>query len=202
MAAAASCTNFPTADNATESLKSIAYAVILSAGHLFKLLVWEPVRWLRYCLSGGSAAQTLTEFYSGKVCIITGASSGIGASLAQILSSIPGTIVVISSRSMDKLEEVATMCRMEYPTARVFPVALDLENFETVEEYTTKVLETLRRNGLPPHIDVLINNAGVSSRGAAMETSMATVQKIMVHLQSYFRGPSCVIDLMAFLSAV
>lgn len=178
----ASATNFPTADNATETLKAVFYSVVLNAAHLFKLLIWDSVHWLRHCLTGGSAAHTLIEFYSGKVCIITGASSGIGASLAQMLSSIPGTIVIISSRSMDKLEEVATMCRIEYPTARIFPVALDLENFETVEQYTTKVLETLRKNGLPPHIDVLINNAGVSSRGAAMETSMAMVQKIMVHM--------------------
>jgi len=132
-------------------------------------------------MSGGSVAQTLTEFYSGKVIIITGASSGIGASLAHMLASIPGTVVIISSRSMEKLEEVAHSCRLENPSARVFPVVLDLENFEGVDQYTANVMETLRKNGLPSHVDVLINNAGVSSRGAAMETSMSTVQKIMVY---------------------
>ena len=176
-----SSSSFPTADQIQENLKFICYVVVLNAGHLFKLLVWDSIHWLRYCMSGGSAAQTLIEFYSGKVCIITGASSGIGASLAHMLASIPGTVVIISSRSMEKLEEVAHSCRLENPSARVFPVVLDLENFEGVDQYTANVMETLRKNGLPSHIDVLINNAGVSSRGAAMETSMATVQKIMVY---------------------
>ena len=169
-----------------ESAKLIAYALAVSLGHLFKLLVLDSLALLKQCTSGQSTAQTLTEFYSGKVVIVTGASSGIGASLVQILASIPGTILVISSRTVEKLEEVASMCRLEHPTARIFAVPLDLENFEGVDAYTDKVMETLRRNGLPQQIDVLINNAGVSSRGAAMETSMATVQKIM---RVNFYGP-------------
>ena len=184
-----SSSSFPTADAIQENLKLIAYVVVLNAGHLFKLLVWDSIHWLKYYLSGGSPAQTLIEFYSGKVCIITGASSGIGASLAHMLASIPGTVVIISSRSMEKLEEVAHSCRLENPSARVFPVVLDLENFEVVDQYTANVMETLRKHGLPSHIDVLINNAGVSSRGAAMETSMATVQKIMVYLSEQMFFP-------------
>jgi len=169
-----------------EGTKTIAYALVISFAHLLKLLVVDVVTFVKQCTSGRSTAQTMTEFYSGKVVIVTGASSGIGASLVQTLASIPGTILVISSRTVEKLEEVASMCRLQHPTARIFAVPLDLENFEGVDVYTAKVLDTLRRNGLPQQIDVLINNAGVSSRGAAMETSMATLQKIM---RVNFYGP-------------
>ena len=37
-------------------------------------------------------------------------------------------------------------------------------------------------NGLPRRIDVLINNAGLSSRGMALDTDMGTLERLMVSL--------------------
>ena len=99
--------------------------------------------------------------------------------LALLLSSL-GANVIISSRNLDMLELVATRCRLLHPKAVIIPIVLDLEKYENIAEYTAQVMNSLQKNSLPQKIDVLINNAGLSSRGAAMDTSMATLEKMMV----------------------
>jgi NADP-dependent 3-hydroxy acid dehydrogenase YdfG len=114
-----------------------------------------------------------------KVCIVTGASSGIGESLAKRLATV-GAHVVISSRSVNKLEELVAFCHATAPGAKLLPVELDLEKFDKIDEYMERVLRALADGGLPSRIDVLFNNAGVSSRGLAINTDMSTLQRMMV----------------------
>jgi NADP-dependent 3-hydroxy acid dehydrogenase YdfG len=84
----------------------------------------------------------------GKVVVITGASSGIGAATAELLAA-RGNAVVLVARRADALNAVAARCG---------PNALTVVADVTVRDHVRRVVqETLQRFG---HIDVWINNAG------------------------------------------
>jgi short-subunit dehydrogenase len=119
----------------------------------------------------------------GKTVVVTGGSSGIGLEIAKLLSSF-GANIIISARNKEKLIEVAALCQIINPKTMVFPIEIDLEKYQNIDDYTTQIIDTLEKNGLSSKIDVLINSAGVSSRGLAMDTNMETLERIMVSLHT------------------
>jgi dehydrogenase/reductase SDR family member 7B len=92
--------------------------------------------------------------FEGKRVWITGASSGIGAALANAFAS-RGARLILSGRRIDALAEVA---------ARVQPDALILP-FEATD--WAALPEVAARAGA---VDVLVNNAGISQRSLAVDT--------------------------------
>lgn len=85
---------------------------------------------------------------NGKVVVITGASSGIGARLADLLSSRGASLVLVARRK-DALEGVAARCGPD-----ACPVVADMT---TRADVARVVQEALARFG---RIDVWVNNAG------------------------------------------
>ena len=108
-----------------------------------------------------------------RVVLITGASSGIGAALAEALAELhPGINLVLAARNQSLLETIADRCRQHQ--AEVFVVPTDLSQLEQVKSLAKQTLERYDR------IDVLINNAGYGQMGpvelippAAAQTQMA-----------------------------
>ena len=92
----------------------------------------------------------------GKVAIITGGNSGVGAATA-IKFAAEGAKVVITARREAPLQEVADKIRAA--GGEVLPVVSDISK---VEDAKKVVEETLKAFG---KIDVLINNAGVLDNG-------------------------------------
>jgi NAD(P)-dependent dehydrogenase (short-subunit alcohol dehydrogenase family) len=92
----------------------------------------------------------------GKVAIITGGNSGVGAATAELFAK-EGAKVVITARRVPQLEEVAEKIRAN--GGEVLPVPCDVSNVEAVEAMVAKVVETYGQ------IDVLVNNAGVLEAG-------------------------------------
>ena len=86
-----------------------------------------------------------------RVALITGASSGIGAGLAEMLAS-EGARLAIAARRGDELERVAVRVRERGGTA--VPVVTDLTDDGALAELVSRT-----RAELGP-IDVLVNNAG------------------------------------------
>jgi NADP-dependent 3-hydroxy acid dehydrogenase YdfG len=84
-----------------------------------------------------------------RVVVITGASSGIGAALANLLAS-SGHLVALVARRRDALEAVAAGCG-----GRAHVIVADVSRRDDV---TRAVDETIARFG---RIDVWVNNAGV-----------------------------------------
>jgi len=67
-----------------------------------------------------------------QVVLITGASTGIGASLAQVLAQqYPGIRLVLAARNLEKLDAVATLCRNS--GAETLTVATDLTQIDQVK---------------------------------------------------------------------
>jgi dehydrogenase/reductase SDR family member 7B len=101
---------------------------------------------------------------------ITGASSGIGAALARHLAQA-GTHLILSGRSRERLEQVATVCRDGGADVRVIPFDMG-----DAAERAAAIAEILGGDRLP---EVLINNAGVSQRGRADETDPSVDRRIL-----------------------
>ncbi|YCH29754.1 SDR family oxidoreductase [Erwinia sp. PK3-005] len=94
----------------------------------------------------------MTSNMSGKVVVITGASSGIGEATARLLSAA-GAYVVLGARRLDKLTALADEITAAGGKAEV--VQTDVSNRQDVEALVGKAVEVFGR------IDVLINNAGI-----------------------------------------
>ncbi|MEH6304898.1 SDR family NAD(P)-dependent oxidoreductase [Olivibacter sp. CPCC 100613] len=90
-----------------------------------------------------------------KVWFITGSSRGLGRSIVKtVLAS--GDKVVATARNTDHLQDLMT----QYG-AQVFPIALDVTDYEQVYQSVANAVKHFGR------IDVLVNNAGFGIIGAA-----------------------------------
>jgi NAD(P)-dependent dehydrogenase (short-subunit alcohol dehydrogenase family) len=90
---------------------------------------------------------------SGKVAIVTGASRGIGRSIALGLAEA-GADVALAARKPDPLEEAAAAVRATGRRALAVPT-----NVRRTDELRSLVDETKRQLG---RIDILVNNAGTN----------------------------------------
>jgi len=108
---------------------------------------------------------------SGKRLLITGASSGLGAHFAR-LAARNGASVAIAARRRERLEALLPELReLGAPKAEAF--ALDVADEASIADCVGAVFETF--GGL----DVLVNNAGVSGGGAAIESDAAEFDSVI-----------------------
>lgn len=94
---------------------------------------------------------------TGRTALVTGASSGLGLHFAQLLAG-HGANVVLGARRMDALEAACESIRHHGGNAH--PVALDVTNAVQIEAVV---------GSLDPMADILINNAGLSGSGMALD---------------------------------
>lgn len=92
----------------------------------------------------------------GKVAIITGSNSGVGAAAAKLFAK-EGAKVVISARRLPQLEAVADEIRAE--GGEVLVVQTDVSKVEDAENLVAKTVEKYGK------VDILVNNAGVLEAG-------------------------------------
>lgn len=92
----------------------------------------------------------------GKVAIITGGNSGVGAATAALFAQ-EGAKVVISARRQAQLEDVAAKIRAA--GGDVLPVVADISKPEDAKNLLARALETYGK------VDILVNNAGVLEEG-------------------------------------
>ncbi|PIQ49411.1 MAG: short chain dehydrogenase [Cytophagales bacterium CG12_big_fil_rev_8_21_14_0_65_40_12] len=105
-----------------------------------------------------------------KVVIITGASSGIGKSLAIEMGKL-GAKVVITGRNEARLNEVGQI--LDAHKVPNLCLRLDVANEKDTQ---LMVSETLKAFG---KIDILINNAGISMRALFEEIELDVFKKVM-----------------------
>lgn len=91
-----------------------------------------------------------------QVVVITGATSGIGQ-LAAIELARRGTHLVLTARSRARAEETLRLIRQETPQAVVDVVDADFADLADTRRAGLEIDERF------PHVDVLVNNAGVHS---------------------------------------
>ena len=93
-----------------------------------------------------------------KVCLITGASSGIGFAIARLFA-INGAVVYVNSSKEDKVDRAVSIIREESKNERVFALSFDINDYEAVSDGIRKVYSLHKK------IDVLVNNAGIAPSG-------------------------------------
>ncbi|MEO1659062.1 MAG: SDR family NAD(P)-dependent oxidoreductase [Pseudomonadota bacterium] len=98
---------------------------------------------------------------------ITGASSGIGAALANTFGAA-GAKLILSGRREEALKEVAAAAGAEH---LILP-------FEATDQAALPGI-VQEAEGWQGGIDVLINNAGISQRSLAIDTDFSVYEKIM-----------------------
>ena len=123
------------------------------------------------------ATNTHTEWpLQSLLCIVTGATSGLGQATATELYGL-GATVVLPSRSRERCAAAEKAMRAEYPTSTGSvdcSMGLDLASFSSVEEFVESYLKRY------DEVHVLINNAGmhyVSSPTPGSLFDLATQQR-------------------------
>ena len=106
------------------------------------------------------------EPLTGRVVVITGASSGLGVQMARAASGA-GATVVLAARRRDRLEAVAR----SIPHASA--VAADVAS---ADDRGRLIEAALERHG---RIDALVNNAGVSHTGPALRQTAADFARVL-----------------------
>ncbi|MBR8828421.1 MAG: SDR family oxidoreductase [Gomphosphaeria aponina SAG 52.96 = DSM 107014] len=121
----------------------------------------------------------ITPPLSAQVILITGASSGIGAALAETLArNFCGIRLVLAARTTEKLDQVGTLCRQVGADVLIMPT--DMSDMEQVKNLAKMAVEHFGR------VDVLINNAGYGQMGP-VELVPPTAAKYQFEVNFY--GP-------------
>ena len=100
----------------------------------------------------------MSKRLEGKTIVVTGASSGIGRSVAkEFARTSPKSLkLVLTARRIDTLKEVAADINKEVgDSVKVLPVKLDISKPEEVKAFVANLPEDFKE------IDVLVNNAGL-----------------------------------------
>ncbi|MDW2800857.1 SDR family oxidoreductase [Clostridium boliviensis] len=100
---------------------------------------------------------------TGKVAVVTGASSGLGADAALAYAKA-GADVALLARRIEKLDEVKE--EIEKTGRKAVAVGCDVTNEESVKAAMQTVLDTFG------HIDILLNNAGIAVGGGVDSMSV------------------------------
>jgi 3-oxoacyl-[acyl-carrier protein] reductase len=100
----------------------------------------------------------------GKVVIITGSTEGIGRA-AALKFAREGASVALCSRSQEKVD--AAVAEIKKAGGTVFGMAADISKADDIEKFINAAVKQFGR------VDVLVNNAGSSQRGAFLETDDA-----------------------------
>lgn len=111
------------------------------------------------------------ERLKGKIVIITGASSGIGKSLAYCFAR-EGANIILASRQYPLTCAIAQDIESKFPI-KAIAIATDVSK----EEYCKNLInETIRIFG---RIDILINNAGISMRALVKDVELSVLKEVM-----------------------
>jgi NAD(P)-dependent dehydrogenase (short-subunit alcohol dehydrogenase family) len=106
----------------------------------------------------------------GKLVLVTGASSGLGKHFAHVLAQA-GATVLLSARSVDKLQQVLAQIQAE--GGKAFAVAMDVSSSASVNNAMAHLVQMY---GVP---DVLVNNAGQSIAKPMLEQTEADWDQIL-----------------------
>ena len=118
--------------------------------------------------------------FTGKTAVITGASGGIGRSIAILLAK-EGADIVLASRNVANMEEVKE--KIEGLGQKALAVACDMTRDEDVSAMKDKAIAEFG------NIDILINNAAVGVRGILENIPLKEWEFIInTNLMGYIRN--------------
>lgn len=108
---------------------------------------------------------------TGKVSIVTGASSGIGKALCYELAK-QGSHIVLVARRYELIQEIAADIEKKYQVDAL-AIQADVSKEGDCKHFIEESIEKFHR------IDVLINNAGISQRAMFADLQLEVIKKVM-----------------------
>ncbi len=108
----------------------------------------------------------------GTTALVTGASSGIGLALAEVLAREVSTLVLVARRR-DRLDALARDLLARHPPLRV--LVRDVDLLDRVK--AAAMIDALEAEGVT--IDLLVNNAGFGDRGLLDERPWAKLEALL-----------------------
>jgi short-subunit dehydrogenase len=128
------------------------------------------------------------NYFKEKVVVITGAASGIGRALSEVLCH-EKAIVIAADINQEGLEEVAFKANKE--GCSIIPKVIDVSRPEDVKNL---IDETVSENN---RIDYIFNNAGLSISGEAYDLKLEHWQKVIgVNLMGVIYGTTYAYSVM------
>jgi NAD(P)-dependent dehydrogenase (short-subunit alcohol dehydrogenase family) len=122
-----------------------------------------------------------TELFDldGKIALVSGASRGIGAAIAQLLAQ-QGAHVIVSSRKLEGCEAVARAIRDQGGQATA--MACHTGDLVQIKEEFAAIRQQFSR------LDILVNNAATNPQfGHVLDTDLAAFEKTLeVNIRGYF----------------
>src|SRR5829696_2971634 len=123
-----------------------------------------------------------------KVALVTGAGSGIGASIAAILAR-EGCVVCIADLRVELAQKVEKDLKKE--GGKAFSAQLDVGDPKQVEQVVRRVVDVYGR------IDILVNNAGILKTGPIVDSSVQDWEEVSkINLSSVFYCSKAVLPFM------
>lgn len=138
------------------------------------------MRWpeeLQFIPNGRAVQHTTTARLDGRLCVVTGATSGVGYSTARRLAQ-GGAELVLVCRNPSAMERVREELASSYES-RVDTVQADLRSLAEVRVAAASILERHER------VDVLINNAGVHCTKRSLTSDGNETAFAVNHLASF-----------------
>jgi len=117
----------------------------------------------------------------GKVAIVTGGNSGIGAAIVLELAKQGATIVIDYVSHPEAAEEIEK--KVLALGDQVFAVDADVSKIADLQNL---IGSAVKKFG---HVDIMVNNAGIETRTSILDTTEEQFEKVMaVNLKSAFFG--------------
>lgn len=124
----------------------------------------------------------------GKVAVITGGTRGIGLETVRTFKENHAEVVLFGSKKESVDKAILELKEEGYEVKGYYP---DLNNYEEIEK---TIKEIIKEYG---HIDILINNAGISANKKIEETTSEDFAKIMnLNVNAIFNMTKSVVPFM------
>lgn len=114
--------------------------------------------------------ESTSRLLEGKVCLVTGASRGIGQETVRVFAE-EGARVYANARRMGELDASCQELSQRYAT-RVVPLYFDVKDTQEAKKALLQI------NREEKHLDVLVNNAGIMQDALIGMVQQQTIQDV------------------------
>ena len=115
--------------------------------------------------------MTMSKSMEGQTALVTGASRGIGKSIAIALAKEGAEVIINYSSSLENAKKVVS--EINSFGGKAYPLQADISNEHSVNELIKAVLSKNKK------IDVLVNNAGITKDGLLMRMKTDDWQRVL-----------------------
>ena len=115
--------------------------------------------------------MTLSKSLEGQTAVVTGASRGIGRSIAIFLAREGAEVIINYSSSLENANKVVS--EISSFGGKAYAIQADISNENSVNELINTVLDKSNK------IDVLVNNAGITKDGLLMRMKTEDWQRVI-----------------------